>query len=54
MAVGDERVRLLVELVRTSGEPVSGSVTTEGGDAGTPFCGWLELLALLEAPPRDR
>ncbi len=54
MAVDGERERFLVELVRTSGDPVSGSVTAEGRDAGTPFCGWLELLALLEAPPKQQ
>ncbi len=54
MAVGDDRVRFVVELVRTSGDAVSGSVTAEGRDGGTPFCGWLELLALLEAPPKQQ
>ncbi len=56
MAVDGERVRFLVELVRTGDEPVTGSVSTAGREVCFPFCGWLELLALLEglADGRER
>lgn len=48
---GDARdpVRYLVELDRT-GDSVRGSVSVEGHEAPRCFSGWLEFLALLEAP----
>lgn len=42
-------MRYLVELDRT-GDTVRGSVSVEGHAATRCFSGWLEFLALLEAP----
>jgi hypothetical protein len=52
---GDADVhRVVIELRRGEG-PMSGRFLAEGEAQPQPFCGWLELLALLETvrPPTD-
>jgi hypothetical protein len=46
-------MRYVVELHYTA-DGVHGEVTRDGSDTPEPFCGWLELLRLLEEPQPDR
>jgi hypothetical protein len=41
-------MRYVIELRRTADDRVEGVVLPEGGEVGSPFSGWLELLSLLE------
>ncbi len=43
-------VRFVIELNHMGDEQVEGTVSQEGTDQPQGFCGWLELLGLLEAP----
>ena len=41
-------MRFVVEVLPANDESVQGTVRREGRDDPTSFCGWLELLRLLE------
>jgi hypothetical protein len=43
-------MRFVLDLRQTA-QGVEGEVTREGSGAAEPFCGWLELLRLLEPRP---
>lgn len=43
-------MRFVLDLRQTA-QGVEGEVTREGSATGEPFCGWLELLRLLELRP---
>lgn len=45
--------RFVVELHRTSTGDVEGVVIPDGTDESWRFCGWLELLRLLESVERS-
>jgi hypothetical protein len=45
-------MRFVVELNYTA-DGVCGEITREGSDLQERFCGWLELLRLLESPQLD-
>lgn len=40
-------MRFVIEVIPADGDRVEGTVQREGTEC-TPFCGWLELLRLLE------
>jgi hypothetical protein len=42
-------MRFVLDLRHTD-QGVEGKILREGAAAAEPFCGWLELLRLLEAP----
>ena len=44
-------MRFLIDVRWTPDDRVEGVVVPEGGEAGSAFSGWMELLSLLE-PPR--
>jgi hypothetical protein len=44
-------MRFLIDVRRTPDDRVEGVVLPEGGEVGSTFSGWMELLSLLE-PPR--
>jgi hypothetical protein len=39
---------VVLRLELAPGEPLTGSITVEG-EAETPFCGWIELMAAVNA-----
>jgi hypothetical protein len=45
-------MRYILELYYTA-DGVCGEVTREGSDTPERFCGWLELLRLLEPPQTE-
>jgi hypothetical protein len=45
-------MRYLIDVRRTPDDRVEGVVLPEGGEVGSTFSGWMELLSLLE-PPRQ-
>jgi len=44
-------LRCIVDLVRSDGGGIAGSLTWNGDGKALPFFGWLQLLSLLESPP---
>jgi hypothetical protein len=46
-------MRFVLDLRETT-QGVEGEVTREGSGTAEPFCGWLELLRLLELRPASR
>jgi hypothetical protein len=44
-------MRYLIDVRRTPDDRVEGVVLPEGGEVGSTFSGWMELLSLIE-PPR--
>jgi hypothetical protein len=51
MEQGGTEMRFLIDVQRTPDDRVEGVVLPEGGEVGSTFSGWMELLSLLE-PPR--
>ncbi len=43
-------MRFVIELTHMGDDRVEGTVSQQGTDQPQGFCGWLELLSLLEAP----
>ena len=43
-------MRYVIEVLPAGGDRVAGTVQREGTERPAAFCGWLELLRLLEPP----
>jgi hypothetical protein len=44
---------VVISLRIEPGEPISGMLTTSAQTTGTPFCGWMELIAAITARRED-
>jgi hypothetical protein len=52
MSIGEDKRRVILEITRSQGR-FDGTLLDEGAAEPAVFSGWLELLALLEAPQPD-
>lgn len=46
-------MRYIVEVWRTDDDRIEGRLAKEGLAGTTSFCSWVELLGLLQPPPRE-